>query len=118
MLCLLMLITISVIAPRDYNKYHVVLWYNPSKYIINRPEALARTFEGCGVTPCKLTFDRRDASTSHTVIFDGRQIEAVYRPFKRPANQVWVWWGNEAPSKYYETGTGWSALPFVSTCKT
>lgn len=25
---------------------HVVLWYNPSQYIKNRPAAMARTFEG------------------------------------------------------------------------
>lgn len=97
------------------SKRHTVLWYNPAKYIQNRPSAFEKTFEGCGVEPkCRLTFDRAEASRAKTVIFDGRQIAYVYKKYKRPADQIWVWWGNEAPSKYYETGTGWSELPFVS----
>ncbi|XP_052792246.1 3-galactosyl-N-acetylglucosaminide 4-alpha-L-fucosyltransferase FUT3-like [Mya arenaria] len=86
---------------------HVVLWYNPSIYLQNRPTALARSFDACPAAHCRLTFDLEEAARAKAVIFDGRRIAHHYRNFSRPYGQLWVWWANEPPSKYYETGEGW-----------
>lgn len=94
---------------------HLILWYNPSTYLVNRPEALRQTFDACSVSKCRLTFDRNEAYRSKAVIFDGRKIHTTYQSFPRPRDQLWVWWSNEAPPKYREAGSGWSAVPYVST---
>lgn len=93
---------------------HLILWHNPPLYLRSRKDAYQRSFAKCQMSNCRLTFKPELAEKSKAIIFDGRRVHSVYRPFKRPKDQLWVWWSNEAPSKYREVGPEWSSLPYVS----